>query len=144
MGRLTFFLSLILVGFQSCGSSDDDNPYLDSACDQIISVDNSRFKQIQSEGFEITDVRVNGDCLEVEIVSGGCSGNTWKVELIDAGWVAESYPEQRGIKLILDNKELCNAIVTKTFTFDLRPVRTFSDVVTLNLEHWKQQIRYEY
>ena len=144
MGRLIFFLSLILVGFQSCSNSDDDNPYMDSVCDEITRVDKNRFEQLQSEGFEIADVQVNGDCLEVEIISGGCSGETWQAELIDAGYIAESYPIQRGLKLILENKELCNAVVSRRFTFDLRPVRASSDVVSLNLEHWKEQIRYEY
>lgn len=143
MKRSILVFSLILISLLSCSESDD-NPYEDSVCDQITKVDSSRYKSNQSEGFLIRSVQVIGDCLEVEIESSGCSGDTWKVELIDADRVAESNPEQRDLKVLLENEELCNAIVFKTYTFDLRPVRTGNNVVLLNLESWEEQIRYEY
>ena len=143
MKKSILVFSLILTSLLSCSKSDD-NPYEDSVCDQITKVDNSRYKDNQSEGFSIRSVQIIGDCLEVEIESGGCSGETWKVDLIDAGRVAESNPEQRDLKILLENEELCNAIVFKTYTFDLRPVQTNNSVVLLNLELWEEQIRYEY
>lgn len=143
MKKSIFAFSIILTSLLSCSESDD-NPYEDSVCDQITTVNNNRYKNNQSEGFLIRSVQIIGDCLEVEIESGGCSGDTWKVELIDAGRVAESKPEQRDLKVLLENEELCNAIVFKTYTFDLRSIQTRNNVVLLNLDLWVEQIRYEY
>jgi hypothetical protein len=143
MKKSIFAFSLILTSLLSCSESDD-NLYEDSVCDQITTVDNNRYKNNQSEGFLIRSVQIIGDCLEVEIESGGCSGDTWKVELIDAGRVAESNPEQRDLKVLLENEKLCNAIVFKTYTFDLRSIQTRNNVVLLNLDLWDEQIRYEY
>lgn len=143
MKKSILVFSWILTSLLSCSESDD-NPYEDSVCDQITKVDNSRYKSNQSEEFSFRSVQIIGDCLEVEMESGGCSGDTWKVELIDADRVAESNPEQRDLKLFLANEELCNAIVLKTYTFDLRPIRTRNNIVLLNLELWDEPIRYEY
>ena len=134
---------LILISLLPCSESDN-NPYEDSVCNQITTVDNSRYRNNQSEGFLIRSAQIIGDCLEVEIESGGCSGNTWKVELIDAGRIAESNPEQRDLKVVLENEEVCNTIIFKTYTFDLRPIWTRNNVVLLNLDLWDEQIPYEY
>jgi len=143
MKKSIFVFSLILTSLLSCSESDD-NPYQNSTCDQITIVDNSRYKSNQSEGFLIRSVQLTGDCLEIEIESSGCNGDTWKVELIDAGRVAESNPEQRDLRVLLEYEEFCNAIVFKTYTFDLRSIRTRNNVVLLNLNLWDEQIRYEY
>jgi hypothetical protein len=135
--------SLIIISLLSCSESDDDL-YLDSNCDHITIVDNDLYKNIQFDDYLIRSVQLTGDCLEVEIESGGCSGNTWKVDLIDAGRVLESHPEQRDLKISLDNQEICNLIIIKTYTFDLRPIQTRKNVILLNLEGWDDQIRYEY
>lgn len=134
---------LILTSFLSC-SDLHNNPYPDSKCEKITVVDKSRYDSTLSEGFFIRSAQLKGDCLVVSIQSGGCSGNTWKVELIDAGIITESNPQQRYLKISMDNRELCEAFITKIYTFDLRPVRSQNDFVLLNLELWEEQIRYEY
>ncbi len=143
MNKLIFILCLNLILLASC-DNPHDNPFLDSTCDQITNIDNSKYQNNQSEGFSIQNIKVNGDCLEVEIRSGGCNGNSWKIELIDANRVTETAIEQRDLKILLDNEELCNALVYKTYSFDLRPLRTESNKVLLNLELWEKQILYEY
>ena len=134
-----FFLLLL-----SCSESDDDHPFEDSLCDRITIVDNERYQNTNTRYYSIKNVALSGDCLELEIESGGCSGDTWKVDLIDSGGIAESNPEQRFLKLSLKNEELCNAIVIRTFSFDLRPIRTRNNIVLLNLEQWDEQITYDY
>lgn len=143
MKKLILLFSLILTLIFSCSESDD-NPYEDSVCDQMTTVNNEKYKSTQSEGFSIQNVRLIGDCLEVEIASNGCNGDTWEIDLVDADRVAETAILQRDLKILLDNEELCEALILKTFTFDLRPIRTNENVVLLNLELWDEQIRYEY
>lgn len=142
MKNLLFTFMLLFV-FQSCKEADD-NPYPDSACDQKVIVDGNLYKNSDSESFSIQSVLLEGDCLEVKIQSGGCSGETWDVKLVDSGGIAESNPPQRYVKVLLGNKELCEGLISKTVIFDLRPIRTGDNVVLLNLENWDDQIRYEY
>lgn len=142
MKNLLFALSLLLI-LQSCIDSDD-NPSIDSVCDQVTIVDNALYNNNVSESFSIKGIQLVGDCLEVEIQSSGCDGGSWEVKLVDSGGIAESIPEQRYLKVFLNNEELCEAIILKTYNFDLRPLRTGNDVVLLNLEKWDHQIRYEY
>lgn len=142
MKNLLFVLGLIFV-IPSCEEADESD-FLDSECGQTTIVDNNLYKNGQSGSFSIRNISVVGDCLEVEIQSIGCASESWELNLVDSGGVAESNPEQRFLKLFLDNEELCTAVIGKTFSFDLKPLRTGNDVVLLNLEMWDEQIRYEY
>ncbi len=141
MKRLLLFC--LITTLLSCSDSDDD-PYADSLCDEVTVIDNHRYKNSESQGFLIRSVQLTGDCLEVEIESGGCDGSAWEVELIDADRVAESNPGQRDLKILLKNLEECSAIVVKTFSFDLRPLQLQNNTVLLNLQQWEGQIRYQY
>lgn len=98
----------------------------------------------QTEDYTIRSIQVVDDCLEVQIQSSGCSGDTWKVELIDSGNVAESNPEQRYLKISFTNTELCDAVISKSFSFDLSPLRISSPSILLNLTLWDEQIPYTY
>lgn len=135
---------LFALCLPSCSNDSTEPAALDSVCDQMAVVNHSRFTNAVQQGFTITNVQLTGDCLEVEIQSGGCNGNTWKAALLDSGNVAESNPEQRYVKIALDNPEICLALISKKFTFDLRPLRISSPTILLNLGLWEEQIRYEY
>lgn len=144
MKKLVFALALLALFMESCNDETTDNASLNSVCDQIAIVNPSRFTNTQPEGYTITRIQLIDDCLQVEIQSGGCSGDTWKVDLIDSGNVAESNPEQRYLKISLNNTELCDAVISKTFTFDLSPLRISSPSILLNLDLWNEQIPYTY
>lgn len=143
MRKILFLLALPLIMLQSCNKSEEEL-VLHSDCGQLAVVDRDRFNESDSEGFRIEEVNLNGDCLTIEVVASGCSGRTWEADLIDLGAIAESYPIQRYMKLILENTELCNALISRKFTFDLTHLQTGDEVVTLNLQDWKEQITYEY
>lgn len=143
MAKAISIFGLIIFLLVSCSKSDEPE-FTDSACDEIAILDNNEFRNGNTENYSVENATINGDCLEVEIVSGGCSGESWEVTLVDAERIAESLPEQRDIKILLENNELCYAIVTKEFSFDLRPLRTTNNEVLLNLENWEERILYEY
>lgn len=137
------FLSLPLILLQACNKSEEElSTY--SECGQMAIVDKEMYDEVDSKGFEIKDVHLNGDCLTIEIVAGGCNGKSWEAQLIDGGIIAESYPVQRSTRIILENEETCLALVSRKFTFDLTRLQTGDGIVTLNLRHWKDQITYEY
>lgn len=144
MKKILFAVTLLGPLLESCSNETTDNASLNSVCNQITIVDNSLFTNAQTEDYTINSIQVVDDCLEVQIQSSGCSGDTWKVDLIDSGNVAESNPEQRYLKISFTSTELCDAVISKAFSFDLSPLRISSPSIFLNLNLWDEQIPYTY
>lgn len=136
-------LVVIIVLLLGC-SNNASNPYADTPCDEVTLIDASKYKNASSAIYTIKEINVNGDCLEISIVSSGCDGNSWKAELIDSEGIMESLIVQRELRFVLENLEICDAVITKTFTFDLRPIQITDDQVILNVKFWEEQILYTY
>lgn len=114
-----------------------------SDCDQNVLISESEYQDAPNDPFSITDMKIEGDCLIVQISASGCDGNTWTVKLIDSGMIAESYPCQRTLRLSLDNKEECTAVPTKEVSFNIKDLQIIgNDKVTLHVSG--QEILYEY
>ena len=72
-------------------------------------------------------------------------GLGWREELIDSGAVMESAPPQRNIRMVLDNQELCQAVIRKETSFDISSLQVEgTDKVILHLENFEEDILYEY
>ncbi|MEA4917354.1 hypothetical protein SDC9_163177 [bioreactor metagenome] len=92
----------------------------------------------------LKEVKIIGDELHVTINDGGCSGARWKVKLV-GGSLAYSNPPQRFAKIEFVNDEECEAWITRTFVFDLKPLRVKgSRKVNIKLEGWPKQLLYAY
>lgn len=143
--RPILFLLFALTGFVSgCDTSDDDPPR-SSQCGVLAEVDESRWRSANTERYFIEAVTLEGDCLEITLGSSGCNGETWEARLFDAAAIAESLPVQRSIRVDFSNEELCNAAISRSFTFDVTPLRANGeDTVLFNLDGWEELIRYEY
>ncbi|MEQ8627567.1 hypothetical protein [Ekhidna sp.] len=135
MKLLTSILFMIVIG--SC-VSDDGN---DQSSGVIIK--ESIYAQTETDNYTITEASIEGDILNVTIQSSGCDGSLWEAKLVDSGAIAESYPVQRFAKVSLTNTEMCDAIVTRSFTFDITPLRV-EDQLYLNLEGWDGQLHYDF
>ena len=133
-------LSLMLVG---CGSDEDPVPG-DSLCGAVARVDEARWRDANLEGYVIEAAEIRGDCLEVTLAGSGCDGENWRVALIDAAAIAESLPPQRSIRIDFDNPEACLAYFRRSYSFDLKPLRTSSPSVFLHLDGWEGSLLYEY
>ncbi|MEM6830822.1 MAG: hypothetical protein AAF551_09925 [Bacteroidota bacterium] len=103
-------------------------------------------KYAGSTGFyTIVSASVSGDCLEITYSSSGCDGSSWVTEVVDSEQVAESIPPQRRVKLLLENKELCQAVFTKSVYVDLSPIRvSAANEITLSVEGFEGPISYRY
>lgn len=145
------FLILACV-FISCNSDDDGDAKnkvitdpLTYACDQKVVVSSDQFEDATTSDFVFTDYSITEGCLELAYSTSGCDGSTWTVELIDSGSVMESYPPQRNIKMVLDNQELCQAVIRKETSFDISSLQVEgTDKVILHLENFDEDISYEY
>lgn len=113
-----------------------------STCDQIVLIDGEKFETSSSDKFALLDASINENCLLVKInYAGGCGEVT--LDLVDAGVVMESEPLQRKIKLLLDDQDDCEALVTKEFTFDISSLKSKPNYkIMLRLEHWEKPILY--
>ncbi len=140
--RLFTIFSIILLSiiFSSC-EENKVNDLFNSNSNSVI-IDNELFSYTTSENFSISNVELDNDLLKISIASSGCNGETFKTILIDANVILESLPPQRQIRLILEKNEDCEALISKTFTFDITPLKEHYSEVILNLEGWQNQIIY--
>ena len=114
-----------------------------SNCDQDVIIDEDEFNTAPDDFVYINNLEIVDNCLKIKFSASGCGGYSWVVKLIDWGIVAESYPEQRTLRLSLDNKELCNAIVFKEISFNIEDLQVYgSKRIALNISG--QWIIYEY
>lgn len=123
----------------------DDDDVVNVPCDQTIVVDSGFYESATSDVYEAGNVYFSDNCLTIEISSSGCDGNSWSMVLVDSGNVAESSPEQRYLKLVLTNEELCDAVVEQVRSFDLTPIQVDgSNEIILNIEGFPEPLTYNY
>lgn len=138
---LILFTSFLIL---SC-SGDDDAPSTASNCEQTVVIDKTRYDNLASDEFGIISVELDEECMSITIGESGCDGLRWTADLIDSSEIAESFPEQRFLKIEFSNQEECDAVIQRTFTFDIDSLKIGeSGTVILNLDGFDQQIRYEY
>jgi len=114
-----------------------------SDCDQSVIISPSEFQNAPNDPFSITGMTITGDCLNIKFAASGCDGNTWIVKLIDSSSVAVSYPCQRTLRLSLDNKEACMAVIGKEISFDIKDLQIVgNNKVILHVSG--KEILYEY
>ena len=92
-------------------------------CDQDVIIDEDEFKTAPDDPLTIIDMVIVDNCLKIKFSASGCDGSTWVVKLIDLGVVAESNPCQRALRLSLDDKEDCRAVITKEVSFNIEDLQ---------------------
>lgn len=138
---LIFGTFLFCISFISC-EKDDDNNSIDY--DQEVIISAVLYNSAPSDFLTINNVILTDDYLKINFSSSGCSGESWDVKLIDADVILESYPPQRNLRLSLENKELCEAYITKEITFDISKLQIDENQVLLNIKNFESQVLYKY
>lgn len=134
-----FILSLVFFLVLSC-AKDDNFPLADST----VLIDAKAYNSALSDNYFIQSIEIDGDFLTIKFSASGCDGKSWKVKLIDSGAVAKSIPPQRYLALSLENKELCDALITRELTFNISALRVGAESVWLNFKNFEEGILYEY
>ncbi|MHC1779633.1 MAG: hypothetical protein AB9922_05300 [Bacteroidales bacterium] len=130
-----------LVIISACSCTKNILPAGDQQGSLIIS--QSVFSNEAPDNYSIKNASISGDSLIVEVTSGGCSGKSWVLKVVDSGAVAESYPVQRFVKIFLENNETCKALITRKFTIDITPLKVVGeDRIAINLERWRGVLFY--
>ena len=113
-----------------------------TTCDNVVLIDEKKYESSVSDKFTLLGARIIESCLIVQIHYGGGCGDV-TLDLIDAGVIMESEPLQRKIKLVLDDQDNCEALVTKVFTFDISSLKlNLNNNILLRLDGWEKPILY--
>ncbi|WP_040278330.1 hypothetical protein [Psychroserpens damuponensis] len=124
---------------------DDDDLNSTTPCDQTVVVDNGFYDTATSDFYTLTEAVIVDNCLSITIEASGCDGNSWSMVMVDSGTVAESSPEQRYLKFVLSNDEVCLAVFTQQRSFDVTPIQIEgSNEIILNIEGFEEPITYTY
>ena len=134
-------LSLLCLLVMNMQCNEDDNVVV--PCGLEVVVDAVAYQAAESHA--IDSAIINDDCLALIVSGSGCDASTWLMSLIDSGNVAESFPNQRYLKLTLHNNEDCLAVFNKEENFDLTALRIEgANEVLLNIEGLEESILYSY
>lgn len=137
-----FFLRLmtvvLLFAFTACDSEECET----SICQSTVLISAEAYENGADDPITIISMNLDGDCLTIEYGASGCSGDSWVVQFIDSGAVAESEPPQRYLRLSLDNPEACLAYFTKTTSFDISSLKIDDGPIILNIANNEESITY--
>ena len=144
MKKTAILLSLGVLLTASCEEREPlDNGSNQPSCDQDVIISPTEYENAPNDFVYIGDMNIVGNCLKIKFTASGCDGKSWVVKLIDNGIVAKSLPEQRTLRLSLDDKEDCRAVITKEVSFNIEDLRVYgSRGVRLNVSG--NSILYEY
>ena len=135
---LYFFAAL------SCGE-EKDILFDPVGCLEKAIIDEDAYNLAKSAQFEIVSATISGNCLHITISSSGCDGNTWITSLIDRNAIAESSPEQRYVRLVLENDEECDAVFERLYNFDISELQIQNNgILIINLLDFDGSLRYQY
>ncbi len=131
-----FLLVVQIIGINSNGLETSGNNDVES-----IIISNSLYDSAPRDTYNIEQLKLEGDQLQVNITyGGGCENHTFR--LIGSDEYAESYPVQTSVLLSHDaNDDPCEALLGETLVFTLLPLaqryrelyRVNSDVITIHL-----------
>ena len=106
----------------------------------ILSQNIGKFKDTKS--YNITAVELKGNILQLDIsYNGGCKPHEF--ELVGSSFIMKSSPPKRGIQLYHhESGDDCRELVTDRLFFDISAFAYGDKEIILNLQHYKEAIRY--
>ncbi len=115
----------------------------EDTCQPVIN-DRSAFNTLESDEFDLLEVNVLDNCLELLIgYGGGCKGIG--VAVIGGEDYAESEPPQLAMKVVVEDNDHCEAYIREYFYFDLTDLQyPGSDELILNIKDWDSEVRVRY
>lgn len=144
MKKILPFLVILSLLISSC--SDDDCPTNPVSCGiNALIVGDQTLDAVQTNNYQIQDVVLSGNCLEITISSSGCDPNNWSMNLFSDNTFFDIFPLQRYAKVEVITNEACLAVFQKTVNFDLQPFQiSGQDSVVIMIEGWNAPVNYQY
>lgn len=116
--NFTILVCFIFLAFMSCDKKEDSTD-----CDDTLITSPIIDVAYPNDDVTIISASITEDCLSIKYGASGCDGNSWDVELLDANKVDGISNPQITLRLSLDNKEECEAYITKERSFDISVIQ---------------------
>ena len=145
ISKLPIFFSIVTFSFCLFSCSDTDSGDNETDCGDKVVINEDLYQNGDADFINIISVELMEDCLTIQYAASGCSGDSWELALYDSGAIAESLPEQRFIRLALNNPEACLAVFEREISFDISDLRiSGSAELILNLDNYESVLNYRY
>lgn len=129
--------------FTNCGDKTNTS---NTTCGDAIIID-TNYGTTTGDDFNIMNVSITGNCLTANIqYSGGCGDELVSFEFIGSTVAFPvTLPAMLETKIIMDDNDDCEAIVTKEIDFDLTPLEEegFNNI-NLIVEGWDETLGYSF
>ncbi len=135
-----FTLALLFI-FISCDKPNTTNVASDDAV-QVVS--SAYFSNVSTDDYHISAANIVGDRLEITVNAGGGCGEL-NFSLLANELVIETSPEQQMIRLILDDQDICEALLEEKRWYDISSLKIGSHgTVILLLDGFDGRLEYKY
>lgn len=137
------FLTLS-IGFLLFSCSDKEPT--SAQCNRSLIVSDGDYKNAKDESdFRINNVSITQDCMTISYSYGGGCGSI-KTELLAAEPSIQNTGGlyKRELKLSIDDKDNCEALIMKSEEFDISALRGEGTGIILSLHKWDEDILYTY
>lgn len=134
----------------SCSNEDG----LSKNCQLSTIISAEEYKNAPSDNLTVSNMEIMDDCLTISFSSGGCDGKSWEYKLIDSNNIeflvttdesSTGSLAQRTLRISLKNDEDCEAIITKTTSFNISNLRVEGEnSVELNIANDISSVIYKY
>lgn len=105
-------LLLLITMLAACQDCEDDSGSINLLdCNLNTTVSSLAFQNSISSPVSISFHTITENCLALDYTASGCDGSSWEVLLIASEDILEANPPQRNLKFILNNQEICTAVI---------------------------------
>ncbi len=117
MKKLVVLLPFLALFLFSCDETDD-LPMED--CGITLELDQPGYDSTNSDDFDIQSAEVDGSCFRATVThGGGCGTQNWRL-LAHTNDFPLSIPPLLNMKIVLDNQDTCEALLTSEISFDIQ------------------------
>lgn len=115
-------------------------------CDRAVIVSDRNYNQAKDDtGFRITDVIISGNCMTIEYsYGGGCKDIKTELVAAEESIQHASNLTFRELKLSIDDKDNCEALITISEEFDISALQGSGNSVIIKLHKWAEDLVYTY
>lgn len=143
--KLKIAVFSLVIGLIGCNKAEH-SLCCDTVYDMEVIINSDSYKNAIKDEVTINSLEIlDGESLIINFSAAGCNGNSWEIVLIDSEDVLESNPSQRNLIFSLNNKEECEAFITKDVSVSIKDLQIEGETeILLNITNTAYQILYEY
>ncbi len=135
------YLFLLVFSITNCSNNQDPKRLLNS---DTIRVNDNLFLNAPDDTYQITEVNIVGNTLNITITYGGGCGNI-NYDLFAPTGYDDSLPLQKDVRLAFEDRDNCEALVELELSFNIEQIQVEgTNQIRINLTGWETPIDYSY